>query len=310
MSRTARTFAILATISLLPAALAAQSQARVYGEVTDETGKPVEGALITVTTPALETFKLEVTTNAKGSYTFALLDATKTYVYRVEKEGFAPHEEELKVGIGQNIRHNFRLLSAAAAAAQGVGGGSPAVLAFNAGVEAFNQGDYGTARAKMEEALAADPQMSEAHTAMAHIHLKAGDDAAAAAAAEAALALDPGDQKALRAAIDAYQRLGDSAKLQAAEAALAAADPTAAASGAYGRGVELYNGGNSEGAIAEFEAALAADPDHAKSHYMLGLCYSGTGDTAKAKSHLERFLELAPSDVDAPLAQEMLKYLK
>ena len=34
------------------------------------------------------------------------------------------------------------------------------------------------------------------------------------------------------------------------------------------------------------------------------------GDTEKAKSHLERFLELAPSDVDAPLAQEMLKYLK
>jgi hypothetical protein len=43
---------------------------------------------------------------------------------------------------------------------------------------------------------------------------------------------------------------------------------------------------------------------------MLGLCYSGTGATEKAKSHLERFLELAPSDVDAPLAQEMLKYLK
>lgn len=310
MSRTARAFAILATVFLLPAALAAQSQARVYGEVTDETGKPVPGVRITVTTPALDTFKLEVTTNDKGGFTFALLDATKTYLYRLDKEGYAPHEEELKVGIGQNVRHNFRLLTAAAAAAQGGGGGSPAVLAYNAGVEAFNQGDYATARTKMDEALAADPQMEDAHAALAHIHLKAGDAAAAAASAEAALALDPADPKALRAALDAYQRLGDTAKAKAAETALAAADPAAASAGAYGRGVDLYNGGDTAGAIPEFEAALAADPSHAKSHYMLGLCYSGTGDTEKAKSHLERFLELAPSDVDAPLAQEMLKYLK
>jgi tetratricopeptide (TPR) repeat protein len=310
MSTKLRGLVILSLLFLLPVALLAQSQARVYGEVTDETGKPVEGALITVTTSALESFKLQVTTDAKGHFTFALLDATKTYSYRVEKEGYAPHEEELKVGIGQNVRHNFRLLSAAAAAAQGVGGGSPAVLAYNAGAEAFNQGDYVAARARLEEAIAADPQMADAHAALAHALLKSGDAAAAARSAEAALAIDSGNLNALRAALGAYQSLGDSAKIKTAEAALASADPAAAASGAYGRGVDLYNGGSTAEAIVEFEAALAAAPDHAKSHYMLGLCYSGTGDTVKARAHLERFLELAPSDADAPLAQEMLKYLK
>ena len=141
-------FVVAALFAAVP--VLAQSQARLQGTVLDETGKPVEGVKITVTTEALATYRQEVETNAKGTFTLALLDATKVYRYKFEKAGYAPYEEEIKIGIGQNERRTFKLLSAAAAAAQGLGGTDPAVEAFNAGAEAFNQGDTSTAIAKME----------------------------------------------------------------------------------------------------------------------------------------------------------------
>jgi regulator of sirC expression with transglutaminase-like and TPR domain len=42
---------------------------------------------------------------------------------------------------------------------------------------------------------------------------------------------------------------------------------------------------------------------------MLGLCYASGGNLASAKSHLSRFLELAPDDPEAELARQMLASL-
>lgn len=307
--RSLRLLSFVAAALFAAVPVLAQSQARLQGTVLDETGKPVEGVKVTITTEALASYHQEAETNAKGAFTIALLDATKTYRYKFEKAGYAPYEEEIKIGIGQNERRTFKLLSAAAAAAQGLGGTDPAVEAFNAGAEAFNQGDTATAITKMEEALRLNPELVAAHAGLAQIHLQAGRPAESAAAAERAIAIDPANVKALRIAVEAWGQVGDSAKAAAAAEALAAADPAAASGTSFNRGVELYNGGQTAEAIPEFERALAADPANAKAHYMLGLCYSGTGDAVKSKQHLEKFLELAPGDPDAELAKEMLKYL-
>jgi Tfp pilus assembly protein PilF len=71
----------------------------------------------------------------------------------------------------------------------------------------------------------------------------------------------------------------------------------------------MFNAGNMAGAQQALEQALQADPDLPKAHYTLGLAYANTGDSAKAKEHLQRFLELAPDDPDAATAKEMLDYL-
>ena len=58
-----------------------------------------------------------------------------------------------------------------------------------------------------------------------------------------------------------------------------------------------------------FEAIVAGQPNHAKSHYMLGMCYAGEDNKPKAKEHFEKFLSLAPDDPDAGTAKELLKYV-
>ena len=57
------------------------------------------------------------------------------------------------------------------------------------------------------------------------------------------------------------------------------------------------------------EKALAIDPTQARAHYLLGICYS-MDDKAKAREHLNKFIEMAPNDPDAAAAKEMLQDVK
>ena len=41
---------------------------------------------------------------------------------------------------------------------------------------------------------------------------------------------------------------------------------------------------------------------------MLGLVYVNTGDSAKAKEHLQKFIDLAPDDPEVATAKQMLDY--
>ncbi len=75
-------------------------------------------------------------------------------------------------------------------------------------------------------------------------------------------------------------------------------------------GIELYNGNRIPEATKVFEGLLQTDPNNARAHYMLGLCYTNAGDLARAKEHLETFVKLAPNDPDAQNARQMLAELK
>lgn len=297
-------------VTLLAASpLLAVGQGRMFGLVKTQEGEPVAGANITVTCASLPTFKLELMSNDQGKYTVALVDATKTYVYRIEKEGFQPLEEQVKIPIGSNTERDFTLLTPQQLrAAGGAPVVDPAIETYNAGVALLNAGDRPGAIAKFEEAVKLDAELAAGWSALAMVRAQAGEHAAAVAAAEKAVAIDPGDTRALRVQVDGYRALGQDDKAAAAKRALAEADPASAALDFYNQGVDLYNGGQTDQALALFEKSLAADPNYARTHYMLGLCYAGS-DTAKAKTHFQTFVEMAPDDPDAATAKEMINYL-
>ncbi len=291
------------------------AQARIYGTVSDENGKPLAGVKLIVTLAGVESYRVEETTDASGSFAVTILDATRTYTYRWEKEGYQTIEQSFKVPINSNEKRDIELVSLEEARRRGPSGREltpqdKAVLVFNEGAEAAQQGDLATARAKIEEAVALDPNLGAAHSALAAMLFGEKDYAAAVAAAERARALDAGDIKALRVLAGGYQELGQADQAAAASAALAAADPKAGAMDQFNQGIREYNAGNMGKALELFEQSLAGDPGFAKTHYMLGMCYVSGGDSAKARQHLETFLGMAPDDVDAATAKEMLNYLK
>jgi len=55
---------------------------------------------------------------------------------------------------------------------------------------------------------------------------------------------------------------------------------------------------------------IAIDPAHARSHYVMGLVLIREGANREARTHMQRFLELAPGDPDAASAKEALAVLK
>jgi len=189
-------------------------------------------------------------------------------------------------------------------------GGDTVKFIYNEGVSASKVGDYATAKERFNEALELDPKLVPAIKALAIIHINEESWEKAAEMAKRHLELAPGDVTSLRIRFDAYRNLGDTAKAKEAMEALAQADPTVVINEFMQKGVQLFEGGDAAGAIANFEQVLTIDPDHARAHYRLGIAYVSTGDTAKAKEHLQKFLDLAPDDPEAPTARDMLQYLE
>jgi len=69
----------------------------------------------------------------------------------------------------------------------------------------------------------------------------------------------------------------------------------------------FYNDENYGDAIRELQKIIDQDPDHAKTHFLLGLIYSSKDiDVRQAKQHYRRFLQLKPGDRNAPAIRKWL----
>lgn len=186
---------------------------------------------------------------------------------------------------------------------------APAVAAYNVGVDAFQAGNYEVARDRFAESVTIDSKLLPGFIALARTHFQLKEYDATIQVAEQVLAMEPDNVNALALRYDAYRQTDDEAGTRAALEALKAVAPERLTDSYYEKGVELFNANQMNEAQAAFLQVLEADPDHARSHYMLGLSYVNAGDNARAKEHLQRYLELDPDDVDAPTAREMLKFL-
>jgi Tfp pilus assembly protein PilF len=185
--------------------------------------------------------------------------------------------------------------------------------AHNDAVALLKAGDDAGAFAKFQEALALDPNLEPALLGLATTGLKIGRAAEAAAAAEAVLKKDPRNEQAVRIRYNAALKLGDTVMaLDALEAlvALAAVDRATAVDGLSKLAFAAFDSDDVVHAKEALGKVLELDPNHARSHYLMGLILMREGAKAEARSHLERFLELAPNDPDAATAKDALKYLK
>jgi Tfp pilus assembly protein PilF len=181
---------------------------------------------------------------------------------------------------------------------------------YNEGVELLKTGDAEGASAKFQQALEADPNLQVARLALATTALDLGRAAEAAAAADAVLKADPRNAEALRIQYNAALKLGNEPKVIDALVALAAVDRDMALDGLFKLARTAYDHDETAKAKERLAKVLEIDPNHAQSHYLLGLLLMREGANAEAEKHLERFVQLAPNDPDAATARKILKYLE
>ena len=240
-----------------------QAFARIAAKVVDQDGNPVEGALVTVTSPEVPSFKYAKTTNKRGQTVVTFTVGTAMHDFVIEKEGFQILKVEVLPRVGTIEERVFTLLPVGAVVAgepQAPSGAPtgptlarPKVRRYNEGVEAQQEGDLDAAMAAFREAVEIDPGFAPAYTGIATVAVEQGDYEQAAAAAEKAVELDPEDFRALQLRYDAYRNLGDEAKAAAAADALReAGDIAEATARTFQEGVAAYQAGDSDTAKARF----------------------------------------------------------
>ncbi|HEY8021901.1 MAG TPA: tetratricopeptide repeat protein [Thermoanaerobaculia bacterium] len=294
------------------AALHAVGEGRVLGVVKDTAGAPVAGATATITSPEFK-FELKKTSDAKGKFTLVILDATRKYVIRVEKEGYVSTQGPLDVKLGENTEQTYTLEALKPGQTTGQPSGTPAqgtapkelsgadkaVNVFNEGVAAFKAGDAATAVAKFKEAEQLDPKQAAAPGALADVYLSQKQYADAEGAAERFLALKPNDPRGLRDRYDAYKGAGDKEKAKTALDALVAADPSRdTAVLIYNAGAEAQRAGQNEVAIANLNRAIEIDPKMEPAYTGLATVYENQKNYPQALATLDKLAQVDPQSAD------------
>jgi cytochrome c-type biogenesis protein CcmH/NrfG len=306
------------------AAPAAAQTGGMKGKVVDAQNKPVDGATVTlVQNDTNSKFTLK---SKKGEFMQIGLPPG-SYTVTVEKDGLksvsnvrvsldiAETTITLKPG-GSGGTMSKEEAAKAAAKMEGL------KAAFAEGAALSNSGKYDEAVAKFNQVIADVPKCTECYINIGATLALKKDYAASEAAYKKALELDPNSVESYYglAAIYNDQKKFPEAQAASAEASKRSGAATAAGGGApnadvlYNQGVIAWNANDFAKAQEHFAAAVAANPNHAESHFMLGRTNLNLGKLPEAAKEFETYVKIAPTGPNAKEAQtnfEMLKqYIK
>jgi tetratricopeptide (TPR) repeat protein len=224
---------------------------------------------------------------------------------------------------------NVRIASAPAVtlvlgAAGGPGGMSPEALAKNAelkktfeeGVAASRAGNHDAAITAFTHAAELNEKCFDCYYNIAFSESQKKDYDKAEAAYKKAIEIKPDYGEAYSGLANIYNATRKFE--QAATASAKAMELSGSAPGALGgnadamfnQGVILWNAGKIPEAKKQFEGAIAANPNHAESHYQLAMALVNEGNLAGAATEFETYLKIAPTGPNAATAKGILGTLK
>ncbi len=293
---------VLVALVALGFALPVTAQNIVVGIVTHVEGEPVEGATVTIEQPSSGR-RYETKTDKTGAYTQIGLIAG-LYSVAVTKEGVGSAKGNVSVR-GGTVPANFVI---GLTASEGLN------KTFNEGVAASNAGNFDEAIAKFTEALGANAQCSDCYYNIGVAYTDKKDLDKAVEAFNKAIEIKP-TVEAYNGLVDVYTRQRKVDEAAAAGKKVAELTPTTLGSvvspdATYNQGVVALNAGDMAEAKKQFEATVAAKPDHAEAHYQLGNVFVGAGNFADAVKEFETYLRLAPAGPNAKTAQDNVTALK
>jgi tetratricopeptide (TPR) repeat protein len=284
-------------------ALAQMELGVIKGQVLDDAGQPLEGVKIRLVN--IDRGREVVLTSGKdGRFYRRGLQAVE-YEMTVQLEGYQPITDKVKLVAGTDRNFDFKLAKAAA-------GGSKE---FQAGVAAFNAGNFEQAAAQFQAAIAQAPTVPALHVnlALAYFQLKRPADgvaslekAAALGPNEAAIQYQLGsayvDMQAYDKAVTALEK-GLSAKPDLVKDPLAA-EATATLGAVY------FAQGKVPEAEAQFQRVLAATPGHAAATLGMAKVHFSKNEVAKALELFDQVVAAHPGTPEASQAATFIKELR
>jgi tetratricopeptide (TPR) repeat protein len=310
----------LACAALVALALAvpasAQSTGMIRGVVKDATGKPVEGAKVTIDADA-NNRHFETKSDKKGEFVQIGL-APGSYKVAAEKDKVMSAVSPTSVRI-----------SSAASITLTLGGGgagvSPEAAAKNAelkksfeeGVAASRDGKNDEAIEKFTHAAELNERCYDCYYNIAFSQLQKKDYEKAEVAYKKSIEIKPDYAEAYSGLANTYnaERKFDlaaeaSAKAVELSSTLGGASGGGNADAMFNQGVILWNAGKIPEAKKQFEGAIAANPNHAEAHYQLGMALVNEGNLPGAATEFDTYIKLAPTGPNAATAKGILATIK
>ena len=294
----------------------AQSTGMIRGVVKDAAGKPVEGAKVTIDADA-NNRHFDTKTDKKGEFLQIGL-APGPYKVTAEKDKVMAAAVPVTVRISGGSPITL-VLGAGGTGVDPAAAAKGAALkkTFEEGVTASRAGNHDAAITAFQAAAEINPNCFDCYYNIAFSETQKKDYDKAEAAYKKAIELKADYGEAYSGLANVYnaQRKFDLAATASAKAMeLAGSAPGGLQGGnadaMFNQGVILWNAGKIPEAKKQFEAAVAANPNHAESHYQLGMALVNEGNLTAAATEFETYLKLAPNGPNAATAKGILGSLK
>lgn len=285
--------------------LHADVKGRATGIVIDAEGKPIQGAEIIISSLKASSIRFTVKSKEDGKFTQVGI-WPGYYQVNCSKEGFMPNSTEIKVSIQETTRIQITLRKAEEAMEESL---STADKLFLKGIKLYEQDNFAEAAEAYQEAVQNNPEHwgYVFNLGLARKKMESFDQAVEAF--RRAIELNPESfsvNKELAEALAKNENFEEAKPFFAKATELNPDDADAQ----FNYGVVLTNMGDQEGAMTAFKRAVEIQDDYADAYYQLATLQISQAQTEEAIKNLEKFMELAPEHAQAPLAKQLLDYLK
>jgi tetratricopeptide (TPR) repeat protein len=290
----------------------------VRGKVTDASGQPVEGAVVHIDAKGM-TRKMQVKTNKKGEYIQIGL-YPGDYTITAEKDKLTA-TADAHIGLGDPENIDLQLRQAGASPQEQNERNAKVRQIFDEGIAAANAGKYDDSIAKFTEAAGLVPNCHICYYNIGSAYAKKEDWAKAEENYKKSVELKPDYAEGWTSLAALYNQekkfdlAADASNKAAAASGGAAGAAGAAAGGAnagalYNQGVILWNQQKYTEAKDKWEEATKADPKYSEAWYRLGMAYMNLGDTGKAVTAFEGYLQADPNGSHAAEVKQAIDALK
>lgn len=296
---------IAAAVFFAPGLSRAQYQGRLEGVVTDATGAPLAKVTVIVASVKSASMNYTLTTDSQGK--FSQVGITPGY-YQItfKKEGFQPKSPEIHVRIADVTRVGATLEKGGEALEKALSDADRLLLKGNKLAE---ENRYEEAIEAFKEAIALSSFNWGYHFNLGLAYKKINKLEEATAAFQKAVELNPesySSNKELAEALAKADKFEEAAGHYQKAVDVSPEDPDAY----YNLGACLINVGRTDEAQAAFSKAVELKPDYIDAYYQIGTIAIGQNKIPEAVAALEKFLSLAPDHEKAPVAKQLLEYLK
>lgn len=329
-SRTAKPLVFLLVL-LVAASIPVWSQSwagrgRLQGQVKDESGKPVQGATVTLrqgsdrVDPKAEG-PAQIKTDKNGKWSILGLTSGAWGVL-IEKEGFIPSEGQVSVNefaVAQPLVITLKVVpKEVVQQAQKESSAGQAKASLERANALLAEGKYADARAAYQEGMAKLQEQKEnqdpailvsIQRAIADTYHKEGKADQAIDSLKQTLTLAPDDPVTLQLLVNLLVGAGREAEAQTYMAKLPQGTKVDANT-LLNIGIKSFNDGKMDQALGQFDRVVKENPDLPDAYYYRALVYLNQDKKSEAKADLQKLLQLDPNNKYANDAKEFLKDLK